>query len=116
MTENNVPIKLRAWDDIKKEFAIMTLSDGSKLPSILPAGEWALGVWNQFTGFVDRKAIEIWEGDLVQINGVVYEVIKKPGVFWLVDAAGNEWSALYVQNFKTLEVIGNKYENPELLK
>lgn len=128
MTKTNVPIKFRAWkqeakqmlvDGVEFEYQEVEIAVANSKTYLLDSEPYAHSknyVVMQFTGLLDSKKKEIWEGDLVQINGVVYEVVKKPGVFWLVDAAGNEWSALHVQNFKILEVIGNKYENPELFK
>lgn len=69
---------------------------------------------NQFTGLLDRNGKEIWEGDIVDY---FYE-------FWNTGGMGErrkgevKW---YSRNacftlYKDMVVIGNIYENPELLK
>jgi len=69
----------------------------------------------QYTGLVDKQGKEIYEGDIVK----AFAVLDKTKEF----NCAVEWSAggfiangsLGVNNH-LLEVIGNIYENPELLK
>lgn len=92
------------WDDIKNE-----------LVDYIDHYSYIL---MQFTGLVDRNGIEIYESDIVydlnheakgivvwQNNSCDYELEDRDGNF--IQAFGFEKS-LY-------EVIGNIYENPELL-
>jgi YopX protein len=68
----------------------------------------------QFTGILDKKDCEIWEGDFVSSSNLV----------WLIDDF-NEfiYDVLYAEHHsdntgfsrKNLEVIGNIYTHPELL-
>lgn len=67
----------------------------------------------QFTGLLDRKGKEIYEGDLLK-NGIgcdPAEVIFKNGMFM----AGIFGCTLEQYAGKNKEVIGNIYKNPELL-
>lgn len=82
----------------------------------------------QYTGLKDKNGKEIYEGDVIKCNphwsnGDIYEV----GVItWEKQRAGFMVNVgrLTVQGFKSLkmggashkEVIGNIYENPELIK
>lgn len=69
----------------------------------------------QFTGLKDKNRIEVCEGDVIKtpsgIGYIVYEdsgfAIKSPGS----EAVDWELSGYYLE----CEIIGNIYENPELI-
>lgn len=71
----------------------------------------------QFTGLTDKNGKEIWEGDLIRysiqgdIQGEPMEV-KIPGIF--IELGHDD--RYYLPDQKSFEVIGNIWENPELLK
>jgi hypothetical protein len=59
----------------------------------------------QFTGFKDKNALEVYDGDAIAVNGKARVIIK-----W----ESNRWN--HQLPAKTIyAVIGNVYENPELL-
>lgn len=73
----------------------------------------------QYTGLKDRKGTDIFEGDIVNIiraeeNGKV-EWRENDAVFEVV---GDCLEASFLENLygRDVEVIGNIYDNPELLK
>lgn len=70
----------------------------------------------QFTGLHDRTGKEIWEGDILQSpdKSSKYEVIFDGGSFIAKKIGSFEW---YRESYemKFDEVIGNIYENIELL-
>lgn len=72
----------------------------------------------QFTGLKDKNGVEIYEGDIVKYN---------TGETWVVKWVSRNASFEYVSNMKgnsltqilgshEVEIVGNIYKNPELLK
>ena len=76
----------------------------------------------QFTGLKDKNGKEIYEGDIVKTNETFSKnIIKK--VEWIIKISGWNIHPEHIGKKPTekmhcshLEVIGNIYENPELLK
>ena len=71
----------------------------------------------QYTGIEDKKGVGVYEGDIVK-GQVWIGIVKWINYSWQVhrfDADGEveEW---FIINDYPFEVIGNIYENPELLK
>lgn len=75
----------------------------------------------QSTGLIDRNGVEIFEGDIVKIIGDVLDddmsVIRfTEGGFYLdYKNLDTEFELLYSIDLP-IEIIGNIYENPELLE
>jgi len=75
----------------------------------------------QYTGLNDKNGKEIWEGDVVakRLNGWRGQVVYHKGQFVVISQSNDMManlalrSGMYEGNVK---VIGNIYENPELLK
>jgi len=126
-------IKFRAWsrdsgcwltdEEVKAEFAIEPTVDGAYVIDCL--SETTLC---QYTGLEDKNGKEIYEGDIIPIRGIWGgDTITQNGVVehgfhgdpWFDDNAYG-WSITGSILQKTLgvegkEVIGNIYENKELL-
>ncbi len=125
-------IKFRAWNGIKMEYNIMAgWLGGYYVQGIDPKDTACLSPFNtklteltnvmQFTGLLDKNGKEIYEGDILHHNGKeIYQPSWTTNVWFdrgtfLVDT-GEMKKNLGMWNVSYLEVIGNVYDNPELIK
>lgn len=108
-------IKFRAWDDINKEMiyphAIPTSFTLLKSGDILNRYE----IVTQFTGIKDCKGKDIYEGDILEfLGGGFAEVTYKNACFYTFKKKSNYRLGGWDKN--TIKVVGNIFENPELLE
>lgn len=86
----------------------------------LDVAEVASSTGGQFTGLTDRNGTKIFEGDIVRygdtIHRVVFEQRNGTAYFGLVYSAYETLPFGHYQDLKQIEVIGNIYDNPELLE
>lgn len=130
-------IKFRAWDDKDKKwllgYELQNLGGFSMFGEVMAFGEWTrllssynLDDWKyikimQFTGLLDKNGKEIYEGDICKTytigepSELLDTVVFDDGSF--VFQCDYKLS-IELRGFKQdyIEIIGNIYENPELLK
>ena len=133
---NNRIIKFRAWDKYLRQYInnIEFLSNGyfssDGCPVFLMEGksddyqnlEESFEnnfILQQFTGLLDKNGKEIYEGDIIQLDGAPYrwEVLWDKWRWCVVSPDFNSniqgfTAAIYDRAI----VIGNIFENPELIK
>lgn len=126
------PIKFRAWDKTNKKMRYFDtcwlfgeyqsiawrITEDSKDPDdtdyCLSFDNEDLTELMQFTGLTDKTKKPIYEGDVVKsFDGIISEIIWNESVAAFSDTNGDEWGMIEPS---FIEVIGNIYENPELLK
>ena len=106
-------IKFRTWDEQYKQFwkVFFIHSMFGSVNYMDMSKDW---IPNQFTGLKDKNGKEIYEGDIAIFGSDPAEqIIFKSGAFrW----GGDFDYILQISEEYETEVIGNIYENPELLK
>lgn len=126
-------IKFRAWDKEREimasEYAIFLSSDGAYGEMIINTPKPENYILLQYTGLKDKNGADIYCSDLVKHKkGLVFEVANKFGVDLhlpyserynitqneIEDIVGGFCCGM-TSNIE-FEVIGNIYQNPELLK
>ncbi|HBJ1650894.1 TPA: hypothetical protein LA460_000113 [Clostridium botulinum] len=70
----------------------------------------------QYTGIKDKNGKEIYEGDILKLSNSRYKVIYQDCSFQLSRINGYDLDLITMYAINKSEVIGNIYENKELLK
>lgn len=125
-------IKFRAWvrcgkwaiDEDKQEFGMVS-ADAFAFEESAPISELLVDIPDeqyimQYTGLKDKNGKEIYEGDILELNKGEYEEViwkEDEACFAIRDVDAYITCGLLEKDSEEyLEVIGNIYENLELLK
>lgn len=108
-------IKFRAWDGEKLSlFPMLGFDSTVDLNEQINCSQkngWEL---MQFTGLLDKNGKEVYEGDICRVEYIEPKEIKfEKGGFYFGE--GTPLSNFHSWSEK-IEIIGNIYENPELLQ
>jgi uncharacterized phage protein (TIGR01671 family) len=119
-------IKFRAWDTSFEKWVthsvtisaegrifLMFVDDNQKFHCFPKTSEEI--IIQQFTGLKDKNNQEIYEGDLIKtLTGFTANVEFIEGCFTISLSKDGPAMPLFILN-KPIEIIGNIFENPELL-
>ncbi len=113
-------IKFRAWDpELKYFIPDVYVSSGLYLNHFLNNSQLENRlILMEFTGLKDRNGKEIYEGDICkQTNPTNTRDLNKILLIeWVHDVEENTDAGFSISNGNAYKIIGNIYENPELLK
>ncbi len=130
-------IKFRVYDRKYKEISLVAKLDFSNGYVItIPHNVLRIEGCDlmQYTGLKDRNGKEIYEGDILKSSsdsiGHIYRVVWEGASYWLEKGKDKDYMAFRLDtyedhgyqksiegnNIAVVEIIGNIYENSELLK
>lgn len=114
-------IKFRAWDRFNKQMRTDMRSNKFKHLfnlAIEYGSDFLDGHLMQYTGLKDKNGAEIYEGDIVKAKGEYPAIIEFSFGSFCINHIGfaGKWTSIRDVATDRYEVIGNIYENPELLE
>ncbi len=128
----NRKIKFKVWDSARKEWlhkqpfnlygecTLLGMIDARPEGGHVLIAELNDLVPLQFTGLTDCKGVEIYEGDIVSLLGEISPIKFEGSSFKILRTMffieRKSWLILDVMNLADCEVIGNIFENAELLE
>lgn len=120
MTKINREIKFRAWHKEKKRMIDASLAYWLRIGAETGIDPFDKCEWMQHTGLKDKNGKEIYEGDILRkyhCNIESLGELKTDGMQWWMEdkLSKSNWENMDITSGKFCEVIGNIYENPELI-
>lgn len=107
------PIKFRAWINSRDAFVDVSQHYDIDSEGELYQIDFKNIILMQFTGLLDKNGKEVYEGDVVKYMDDEGEEGIQEVEYW--DLIGGFMPLLNIHDCE-FEVVGNIYENPELLK
>ena len=111
-------LKFRAWDHI--EMNVPSLGEFNDMNDEIDNLIFDGVLLMQYTGLKDKNGVEIYEGDIASVFGSPFEIVFYEGCFgywiWENEAYRNFITSAISNNKDDVEVIGNIYENKDLVK
>ena len=126
----NRPIKFRYWDEVKKKmYSAKEMADNSQelyetnkegefrcCFVLNPMGDRRYLIPMQYTDCKDKNSKDIYDGDIVSHKGIIGFVEYIAGMYVLSYKDQTDSGPIGFLQTADMEVIGNIFENPELLK
>ena len=121
-------IKFRLWDSKNHKWFIK--GEDGIVSNMVCSGSWDMFdpddyVWCQYTGLHDKNGREIYEGDIIVTHPKSRYEAPKSGVVQFGDSCpsfgyktedGEEYDIWSSNAYRTYEVIGNIFEDKQLLE
>jgi YopX protein len=123
-------VEARAWTGLAMEYRVVVGALGAfYVEGLDPQDSASLSPFNTkysketpimyFTDYYDHNKKKIWEGDIVQCSKNKYyrEVVWFGGTYWLINPDRKQDFPISVVNSSHTNtvIVGNIFENPELL-
>lgn len=110
-------LKYRAWDYLAQKYVYSGTPTDDSFATFWK--EWwykqgNLSVPEQYTGLKDKYGVEIYEGDIVRTSDGAGKIIWEAPAYWFEPFY--TWVPQVITDQFDCDVIGNIYENPELLE